>query len=170
MQAEAKNRKGATPTPNRKLRICEIYASVQGEGLLTGTPSTFIRTSGCNLRCWFCDTPFASWDPEGGYLTVEQVRQQCLDLKSDYIVLTGGEPMIHKALPGLCDQLKETKSHLTISMMRIVPPQQGQGSRRVSGMTSASDVFSSACSERGVPSRVRAFAILALRCAEASKP
>ena len=39
------------------MRIAEIYRSVQGEGLLTGVPSVFVRTSGCNLRCWFCDTP-----------------------------------------------------------------------------------------------------------------
>ena len=47
------------------MKIAEIYRSIQGEGILTGTESVFIRTSGCNLRCWFCDTPYASWQPEG---------------------------------------------------------------------------------------------------------
>ena len=58
------------------MRIAEIYASVQGEGLLTGTPSVFVRTSGCNLRCVFCDTPFASWRPEGDDLSIGQILAQ----------------------------------------------------------------------------------------------
>ena len=62
--------------------ISEIYHSRQGEGFLTGTPSVLVRTSGCNLRCGFCDTPFASWNPEGEHLSVEEiihaVQQQVL--------------------------------------------------------------------------------------------
>ncbi len=53
--------------------ISEIYHSRQGEGFLTGTPSVLVRTSGCNLRCGFCDTPFASWNPEGKRLTVPEI-------------------------------------------------------------------------------------------------
>ena len=45
--------------------ISEIFHSIQGEGELTGVPSVFVRTSGCNLRCAWCDTPYASWNPEG---------------------------------------------------------------------------------------------------------
>ena len=55
------------------MRIAEIYRSVQGEGLLTGTESVFIRASGCNLRCWYCDTPYASWSPEGDDLSIEEI-------------------------------------------------------------------------------------------------
>ena len=62
--------------------ISEIYHSLQGEGFLTGTPSVLVRTSGCNLRCGFCDTPFASWNPEGERLSVNEIvqaiRQQTL--------------------------------------------------------------------------------------------
>ena len=60
------------------MRIAEIYSSLQGEGLLTGTPSVFIRASGCNLRCWFCDTPFTSWQPEGEDLSVAEIMRRAL--------------------------------------------------------------------------------------------
>ena len=55
--------------------ISEIYHSLQGEGFLTGTPSVLVRTSGCNLRCGFCDTPFASWNPTGEQLSVGEIVQ-----------------------------------------------------------------------------------------------
>ncbi|MGN6548254.1 MAG: hypothetical protein ACTHK7_24675, partial [Aureliella sp.] len=47
------------PAATDRLRVVEAYASRQGEGRWSGAPSVFLRTSGCNLRCWFCDTPFA---------------------------------------------------------------------------------------------------------------
>ena len=53
--------------------ISEIFYSVQGEGELTGVPSVFIRTSGCNLRCRWCDTPYASWNPEGTAMSIDQI-------------------------------------------------------------------------------------------------
>ena len=58
------------------MRIAEIYRSVQGEGLLTGVPSVFVRTSGCNLRCWFCDTPYTSWQPEGRDMSIDEIVAQ----------------------------------------------------------------------------------------------
>src|SRR5437763_11381974 len=58
------------------MRIAEVYTSRQGEGLLTGTPSVFVRTSGCNLRCWFCDTPYTSWEPEGEDWSVEETIEE----------------------------------------------------------------------------------------------
>ena len=60
--------------------ISEVFGSIQGEGLFAGTPSAFIRTCGCNLRCWFCDTPETSWRPRGTHREweslVEEVAQQ----------------------------------------------------------------------------------------------
>ena len=55
------------------MRIAEIFRSIQGEGRLTGTESLFVRTSGCNLRCRYCDTPYASWTPEGEDLSVAEI-------------------------------------------------------------------------------------------------
>lgn len=108
MQTESANRKGAL------IRICEIYPSIQGEGLLTGTSSVFVRTSGCNLRCWFCDTPFASWRPEGEYLEIEPIIEQIRGHQSSHVVLTGGEPMIFSALPQLARAIRSLGLHLTI--------------------------------------------------------
>jgi 7-carboxy-7-deazaguanine synthase len=64
--------------------LAEIFSSLQGEGLLTGTPSVFVRASGCNLRCWFCDTPYTSWQPEGEDWSVEAVVEEVGRLASDF--------------------------------------------------------------------------------------
>lgn len=108
MKQTPSDRKGAW------LRISEIYRSVQGEGLLTGTPSVFVRTSGCNLRCWFCDTPFASWNPEGEYMSIDQIGTSVDELQANHVVLTGGEPFIFKNLRELCYRLHGSQHHLTI--------------------------------------------------------
>lgn len=96
------------------MRICEIYESIQGEGLLTGTPSVFVRTSGCNLRCVFCDTPYASWNPEGETMSVDAILTQVELCKAHHVVITGGEPMIAKDLQTLCQGLSERQLHITI--------------------------------------------------------
>jgi 7-carboxy-7-deazaguanine synthase len=96
------------------LRIAEIYKSIQGEGLLTGTPSVLVRTSGCNLRCWYCDTPHTSWRPEGRDLPVERIVARVGRLKTEHVVLTGGEPMLFAELVPLCEQLSEQGHHVTV--------------------------------------------------------
>ena len=96
------------------MRIAEIYRSIQGEGLLTGTESVFVRASGCNLRCWYCDTPFTSWSPEGEDLSVDEVTSRVLDLNSQHVVLTGGEPMLFAELIPLSAALQAAGRHITI--------------------------------------------------------
>ncbi|MFM8214655.1 MAG: 7-carboxy-7-deazaguanine synthase QueE [Pirellula sp.] len=96
------------------IRISEIFQSVQGEGFLTGTPSIFIRTSGCNLRCWYCDTRYASWEPEGPNHSVPEILKQIEDFRIEHVVVTGGEPMIFDSLPDLCRELKVRGKHVTI--------------------------------------------------------
>lgn len=96
------------------MRIAEIYRSVQGEGDLTGVPSVFVRASGCNLRCWFCDTPYASWAPEGDDLSVEEILERVADLDCPHVVLTGGEPMLFAELVPLSQGLKRQGRHVTI--------------------------------------------------------
>ncbi len=96
------------------MRTVEIYQSVQGEGLLTGTTSVFVRASGCNLRCWYCDTPYASWKPEGRDFSVDEVLAKIDEFDVDHVVLTGGEPMLFADLVPLCEALRERGMHITV--------------------------------------------------------
>jgi len=104
------------------MRIAEIFHSIQGEGLLAGVPSVFIRTSGCNLRCHWCDTPYASWKPEGPEMSVEQILQKVEEWNCPHVVLTGGEPMIAPDLPVLAAALRKAGKHITIETAATVPP------------------------------------------------
>jgi organic radical activating enzyme len=83
------------PQPHT-LKIAEIFPSVQGEGLRQGEPTIFVRLSGCNLRCPFCDTKYA-WE-EGRGMTVERVKDRIKALRkrfpAEWVCLTGGEPML----------------------------------------------------------------------------
>ncbi len=96
------------------MRIAEIFRSVQGEGFLTGTPSVFVRSSGCNLRCSYCDTPYASWNPEGKNLSVDEIVAGVVELGETHVVLTGGEPMIFEELVPLSAELRRLGRHVTI--------------------------------------------------------
>lgn len=90
------------------LPISEVFVSIQGEGKLTGTPSLFIRLSGCNLRCKWCDTPYASWNPTtdgqgGGQRSIDDLIGEARGVREKgvrHVVLTGGEPMMFR---GLCE-------------------------------------------------------------------
>lgn len=96
------------------MRVAEIYLSIQGEGLLTGTESVFVRASGCNLRCWYCDTPYASWRPEGDDLSIEEIVARVGAFDSGHVVLTGGEPMLFAELVPLSQRLRALGIHLTV--------------------------------------------------------
>ena len=96
------------------MKVAEIYKSIQGEGLLTGVPSVFIRASGCNLRCWFCDTPYASWQPEGQDYAVDEIIAEVEEWDVKHVVITGGEPMLFAEMIPLCRELKRRGRHITI--------------------------------------------------------
>jgi 7-carboxy-7-deazaguanine synthase len=104
--------------------ISEIFYSLQGEGELTGVPSVFVRTSGCNLRCTWCDTPYASWNPEGEARSVEQIMGVIASHPmAQHVVLTGGEPMIAKEIRVLAAAIRETGRHITIETAATVAPE-----------------------------------------------
>lgn len=96
------------------MRISEIFYSIQGEGRLAGVPSVFIRTSGCNLRCVWCDTPYTSWKPEGKAWTVKKILDAIAPYPTRYVVITGGEPLLAREIEELTVQLKWRGAHITI--------------------------------------------------------
>jgi len=96
------------------LRIAEIFYSIQGEGSLVGVPSVFVRTSGCNLRCSWCDTPYTSWHPEGENWPVERVLAAVDAYPARHVVVTGGEPMIAPEILDLTRGLRGRGRHITI--------------------------------------------------------
>jgi 7-carboxy-7-deazaguanine synthase len=96
------------------MKISEIFYSIQGEGILTGVPSVFVRTSGCNLRCTWCDTPYTSWTPEGTDTAVEAILAAVRTYPARHAVVTGGEPMIAPQIVDLTHQLKQLGQHITL--------------------------------------------------------
>lgn len=96
------------------LRIAESFTSIQGEGKLTGVPSWFVRLSGCNLRCVWCDTPYASWNPEGPTRTIEDLIDEARRSGVTHAVVTGGEPMIFPGVEPLTRRLADLGMHVTL--------------------------------------------------------
>jgi len=102
--------------------ISEIFHSLQGEGELAGVSSVFVRLSGCNLRCNWCDTPYASWNPEGETLSVAEIVASVASFPARHVVLTGGEPMIADGIHELATEIKKLGHHITIETAVTVPP------------------------------------------------
>src|SRR3954467_14506864 len=96
------------------MKLSELFFSIQGEGKLTGVPSVFVRVSGCNLRCVWCDTPYASWNPEGAEMSPEQIVAEVAGFGAWHVVLTGGEPMMFKEVVPLIGALKSRRMHITV--------------------------------------------------------
>ena len=102
----------------RKIKIHEIYRSVQGESTHVGRPCTFIRTSGCKLRCTWCDTAHAYHD--GSWMDIDSIVNQVRELNVTLVEITGGEPMeqelISELMQDLLDEgfevLLETGGHI----------------------------------------------------------
>jgi 7-carboxy-7-deazaguanine synthase len=102
------------------MRIAELFYSIQGEGKLMGVPSTFVRASGCNLRCVWCDTPYSSWDPEGPEMSAEEIVGKVAGFRAKHVVITGGEPLIMPDIEPLCAALKANNHHITIETAATV--------------------------------------------------
>lgn len=85
------------------IKINEIFYSIQGESTLTGLPTIFIRTSGCHLRCSYCDTTYAYSD--GKRITNEEIIKKISSYPCKQVCLTGGEPLLQKSIISLMDEL-----------------------------------------------------------------
>ena len=113
------------------LPISEIFYSLQGEGKLVGTPSVFVRLAGCPIRCDWCDTSYA-WDTaKANRLSVNEIiscvktvstqigANKCKGF-SRHIVVTGGEPLIHRNLKALINELRNLNFHITVETSGIM--------------------------------------------------
>jgi 7-carboxy-7-deazaguanine synthase len=101
------------------LRICEIFASVQGEGLDMGLPTVFVRTQGCNLRCGWCDTKYAY---EGGSeWSLDTLEDRIRSFKLRRVCLTGGEPMLQKDAPELVGRLLKAGYDVSVETNGSLP-------------------------------------------------
>ncbi len=87
------------------MKINEIFYSLQGEGLTMGIPTAFVRLTGCNLRCDWCDTLFA-YD-EGEEMSIQEIIEIVEDMETKQVCITGGEPLIQKDTVDLIEKLIE---------------------------------------------------------------
>ena len=102
--------------------IAETFVSLQGEGLLAGIPSFFIRTSGCNLRCRWCDTPYTSWLPEGSRRPLAELMEEAVSCGVRHVVVTGGEPLLQRQIGELTAALADVGLHVTVETAGTIDP------------------------------------------------
>jgi len=112
------------------MRITEIFYSLQGEGLLAGVPTVFVRTTGCHLRCSWCDTAYSFYG--GEELSVDEILDEVRQHPTDNVCFTGGEPLIQDEAPELvetlldedCEVVIETSGSLDLSAYREMQPRE----------------------------------------------
>lgn len=130
----------------KTLKVCEIFISIQGEGHFAGYPCAFVRLSGCNLECAWCDTRYAFG--EGEEIEIEEVARKALSLGAPTVEVTGGEPLAQEgtaellrllAKGGRVKVLLETNGSLPIDavapevhiVMDVKTPSSGMAGRNL---------------------------------------
>lgn len=101
------------------MKIYSIFESLQGEGLTIGAPTVFIRTSGCPLRCTYCDTPQAF--EQGEQMDIETILSKVAKLGCRHVCLTGGEPLAQKESLRLLDRLLDQGYHVVLETNGAMP-------------------------------------------------
>jgi len=96
----------------KSMRITEIYASIHGESQYAGLPCTLVRTTGCDLRCSYCDTQYAFTG--GKEMSIAEILGEIERLGIPFVLLTGGEPMLHQDTPALAARLLATGRRVAI--------------------------------------------------------
>lgn len=99
-------------TMEDKLKICEIFKSIQGEGLFSGSPTIFVRTTGCNLRCSWCDTKYAY--SGGKMMSIKESLKRLKNMKIKRVCITGGEPLLQPLIYKLMRALVNNKYEISI--------------------------------------------------------
>lgn len=94
------------------MKINEIFCSLQGEGILIGMPTTFIRTTGCNLRCKWCDTKYAY--NNGKEMKIQKIISIIKKNPTKYVCITGGEPLLQKEIIKLIEELLNTSYNVLL--------------------------------------------------------
>jgi 7-carboxy-7-deazaguanine synthase len=117
------------PAKPGTLRITESYACIEGEGITLGAPTFLIRLSGCNLRCWWCDSKFSSFsDDEAREIAWEALRDQALASNTAWISFTGGEPTWRDAgelvsLAKVCHALRSAGRKIKVETNGLLLPE-----------------------------------------------
>ncbi|HEY3358722.1 MAG TPA: radical SAM protein [Polyangia bacterium] len=94
------------------MRISEIYSSIQGETQHAGRPCTLVRLTGCDLRCTYCDTAYAFTG--GAEMTVPEILARVADLGQHLVLVTGGEPLLHRDCAALCQALLDAGNEVML--------------------------------------------------------
>jgi 7-carboxy-7-deazaguanine synthase len=94
------------------MRISEIYASIHGESQYAGLPCTLVRTTGCDLRCSYCDTTYAFHG--GRDMTLDEIVAEVDRLGQPFVLLTGGEPMLQPDIAALAKRLVDSGRRVAI--------------------------------------------------------
>ena len=104
------------------MKVCEIFRSIEGEGLRTGLPAVFIRLHGCNLRCSYCDSMYAVEGSDYKQMSVTQILDAIKEYSGiTHVTLTGGEPLIHQDVEELLRQLSGNGYRVNIETNGTVP-------------------------------------------------
>ncbi len=99
--------------------VNEIFYSLQGEGFLAGMPSIFVRLAGCPLRCRWCDTKYAWSEDSGQDRTIPEIIEAVSKYHCNFVVITGGEPMVQFEVRQLARELRAEGKHITIETAGI---------------------------------------------------
>ena len=101
------------------MKVYSVFKSLQGEGLTIGAPTALVRTSGCPLRCTYCDTPQAF--DKGEQMTIEQILKKVAKFKCRHVCLTGGEPLAQRDALTLIQRLLDEGYHLVLETSGAMP-------------------------------------------------
>ncbi|MEW5747753.1 MAG: radical SAM protein [Candidatus Thermoplasmatota archaeon] len=101
------------------MKVYSIFRSIQGEGRTMGAPTVFVRTSGCPLRCTYCDTKQAY--EEGSVMSIESIMKEVRKHKARHVCLTGGEPLMQRDAPALIRKLLEAGYRVVVETNGAMP-------------------------------------------------